>query len=118
MWEQVIASVGGTTTSCEGEWNSGSDNEDGVSQKYWELSERHEKGNIIADGEYSSTLLFCQLALLTESTAHSAVPPRKACQIIPVHGLLLLHAAFGESFHFFKDKDAPNLFASLPLLQW
>jgi hypothetical protein len=39
--------VGGTTTSCEGEWNSGNNGKDRVSQKYQELSERQEKGNII-----------------------------------------------------------------------
>jgi hypothetical protein len=48
MWERVIASMGGTTMSCEGKQNSRNDSEDGVSWKYWEWSEWWEKGDIIA----------------------------------------------------------------------
>jgi len=74
------------------------------------------------DGEYSSTSSFCWLALslelLTKPTAHSAVPPRKACRIIAAQGPLLLRAAFGESLRFYEDQRAPHLFASFPPLQW
>jgi hypothetical protein len=47
MWEQVIASMEGTSMSCEGKQNSRSDNRGGVSQKYWEVLERWEKGDVI-----------------------------------------------------------------------
>jgi hypothetical protein len=43
MWEQVIASVWGTTMNCEGERNSRSDGKGRVSRKYWEASERQKK---------------------------------------------------------------------------
>jgi hypothetical protein len=43
MWEQVIASVWGTTMNCEGKWNFGNDSRGRVSQKYWEVSEKQKK---------------------------------------------------------------------------
>jgi hypothetical protein len=46
--EQVIVSVGGTATSCEGKQNPGSDGKGGAGWKYWEVLERQKKGNIIA----------------------------------------------------------------------
>jgi hypothetical protein len=43
MWEQVIASVWGTTMNCEGKRNFRNDSRGGVSQKYWEVSEKRKK---------------------------------------------------------------------------
>jgi hypothetical protein len=39
--------VGGTTTSCEGEWNSRNDGRGRVSWKYWEVLERQKKAILL-----------------------------------------------------------------------
>jgi hypothetical protein len=51
MWDQVIASVWGTTMDCKGEWNFRNDGRGGVNQKHWEVSERWKRVILSQYGE-------------------------------------------------------------------
>jgi hypothetical protein len=67
MWEQVIASVWGTTTNCKGEQNSRNDGKGGVSQKYWEVLERWKRAILLQKLMFTSN--YCKRHCLAIPTS-------------------------------------------------